>query len=535
MHCQSNSQFVKRDSCKAILYIQTIRRIPEIIFLTICISVLAVFISYTPVLATISEEQSIISDTQTLSYETATAFLSYICAPGKITSRTDYNNRLIPICTQVPQYPGGGCFDDFGLQIQTAIFGSFSAPGREEVILDYNGCEPHVNTFGGSMLLRKVHRAWTLVRVRPRIHTGTCLKYPTTDGTDLLVCLESEMHQGHKSESVNVVLVYDNSIIERELLNFSAPNLYFSCFSGYYSATTLTSWAKVARTANQNPGVELYFQYIEAPTPSWCKNFSKDLPSDSDSYRLTMWEKTQQKNAVAAFTQYNKGFKVAKEHEELKEMLDTLTESVDWRQRNQWGREEIPLVKTKGGYQLHVTVNGALVVPFILDTGASEVQIPADIAFDLAKMGTIQDLHILPGGLYSLADGSVVQNPRVLLESLAIGSRIINNVSASIGPVNSDPLIGQNFLDKLGAWGLDNQRQILILNVLSSMEGQRDPVLIRHVQAHLKAAGYQPGAINGKLHPQTRAALREFQKTSKLSVTGELNNATLRTLGIQRP
>jgi hypothetical protein len=45
--------------------------------------------------------------------------------------------------------------------------------------------------------------------------------------------------------------------------------------------------------------------------------------------------------------------------------------------------EEIPLIKEGGVYQIPVKVNGVITLRFVLDTGASEVNIPADVALTL--------------------------------------------------------------------------------------------------------------------------------------------------------
>src|SRR5215831_5196988 len=125
--------------------------------------------------------------------------------------------------------------------------------------------------------------------------------------------------------------------------------------------------------------------------------------------------------------------------------------------------EEIPLVKKGGVYQLPVEINGVLTLHFILDTGAADVNIPADVALTLVRTGTIRDTDFLPGQTYTLADGSTVKSARFLLRSLKIGQRRVANVAASIGPVSSALLLGQTFLEKLGAWGMDSQRQVLTL------------------------------------------------------------------------
>ena len=130
--------------------------------------------------------------------------------------------------------------------------------------------------------------------------------------------------------------------------------------------------------------------------------------------------------------------------------------------------EEIPLVKVGGVYQLPVAINGVLTLHFILDSGAADVQLPADVVLTLYRTGTIRDTDFLPGKTYVLADGSPLRSARFLLRSLTVGRQHITNVPASIGPLISTPLLGQSFLERLGAWGIDSRRQMLMVGTLST-------------------------------------------------------------------
>jgi peptidoglycan hydrolase-like protein with peptidoglycan-binding domain len=49
-------------------------------------------------------------------------------------------------------------------------------------------------------------------------------------------------------------------------------------------------------------------------------------------------------------------------------------------------------------------------------------------------------------------------------------------------------------------------------------------------QRQLKALGFNPGAVDGSMGPQTAIALREYQRTYRLPQTGRLDEATLRSL-----
>ena len=51
-------------------------------------------------------------------------------------------------------------------------------------------------------------------------------------------------------------------------------------------------------------------------------------------------------------------------------------------------------------------------------------------------------------------------------------------------------------------------------------------------QQALKDKGHDPGAIDGKMGRNTRAALADYQKAEGLTVTGRLDNDTRAKLGM---
>ena len=56
--------------------------------------------------------------------------------------------------------------------------------------------------------------------------------------------------------------------------------------------------------------------------------------------------------------------------------------------------------------------------------------------------------------------------------------------------------------------------------------------MIENVQLALRDEGYYPGAIDGLIGPQTRAALADFQRDHGLVVTEAVDEPTLVTLGL---
>ena len=55
---------------------------------------------------------------------------------------------------------------------------------------------------------------------------------------------------------------------------------------------------------------------------------------------------------------------------------------------------------------------------------------------------------------------------------------------------------------------------------------------VRQVQQALDSKGYNPGPTDGRLGPQTRSALNQFQQKQGLPQTGTPDNQTLAALGV---
>jgi hypothetical protein len=69
----------------------------------------------------------------------------------------------------------------------------------------------------------------------------------------------------------------------------------------------------------------------------------------------------------------------------------------------------------------------------------------------------------------------------------------------------------------------------LLVGSASRAEGSD---LVREAQYALKDKGYDPGAVDGVYGPNTRAAVREFQRKNFLPVDGLLTPQTLAVLGV---
>jgi clan AA aspartic protease (TIGR02281 family) len=121
-------------------------------------------------------------------------------------------------------------------------------------------------------------------------------------------------------------------------------------------------------------------------------------------------------------------------------------------------------LKTDGGiFVLPVEINGVVTLDFAIDSGASDVTVPADVFSTLKRAGTIKDSDVIGQRTYLLADGSKTQSSTFTIRSLKVGNMVIENVRASVASSQGSLLLGQSFLKRFKSWSIDNAKHELLL------------------------------------------------------------------------
>jgi clan AA aspartic protease (TIGR02281 family) len=123
----------------------------------------------------------------------------------------------------------------------------------------------------------------------------------------------------------------------------------------------------------------------------------------------------------------------------------------------------IPLVKMSGGLIAAVVINNAIKLDFVVDSGASDVSIPADVFSSLVRANTVTQADITGTRNYKNADGEVSQSKTFIIRSLKIGNIEAPRVQAKVSSSSAPPLLGQSFLKRFKSWSIDNSTQELIL------------------------------------------------------------------------
>lgn len=117
--------------------------------------------------------------------------------------------------------------------------------------------------------------------------------------------------------------------------------------------------------------------------------------------------------------------------------------------------------KINGVYQIPVEVDGVKMF-FIFDTGASIISISETEANFLWKQGKLTKDDIKGTANFSDANGDISEGTIIVLSTVKIGDRILNNVEASVvHNLNAPLLFGQSALEKFGKISIDyNQSEI---------------------------------------------------------------------------
>jgi predicted aspartyl protease len=127
------------------------------------------------------------------------------------------------------------------------------------------------------------------------------------------------------------------------------------------------------------------------------------------------------------------------------------------------GRTGVGLVRGGGTYTVPVRINGVIELQFTVDSGASDVTIPADVVLTLIRTGTLTSSDFIGEQTYRLADGRTIQSSVFRIRELKVGDKYAYNVRGSVADVQGSLLLGQSFLGQFSRVSFDNANQRLIL------------------------------------------------------------------------
>ena len=139
-------------------------------------------------------------------------------------------------------------------------------------------------------------------------------------------------------------------------------------------------------------------------------------------------------------------------------------------------------------------------------------------------------------GLY--VDAQTVRQVQKMLNDRGFRT---GGVDGQMGPQTQAALVNFQKAEKQQPTGKLDKSTLAALGVQKAdgtpraSDSKYRPATIRKAQETLNARGFKAGAANGVMGETTRSALRAFQKSEGIVVTGNLNPRTLARLGIDDP
>ena len=122
------------------------------------------------------------------------------------------------------------------------------------------------------------------------------------------------------------------------------------------------------------------------------------------------------------------------------------------------GETIIKMKKNNGVYEIPTEING-IPMYFIFDTGAGLISISSTEASFLYKQGKLAKDDIIGTANFSDANGDISEGTIIILKTVKIGDRVLENIEASVvNNLNAPLLFGQSALEKFGKISIDNNR-----------------------------------------------------------------------------
>jgi aspartyl protease family protein len=128
---------------------------------------------------------------------------------------------------------------------------------------------------------------------------------------------------------------------------------------------------------------------------------------------------------------------------------------------NDKSTNSIVMKKKNGVYYIPAEVNGYS-MDFVFDTGASSVSISLTEAILLYKNGKLAKSEIKGKQYFSDANGDISEGTKIILRSIKIGKKVLQNVEATVVHNLQAPLLlGQSALNKLGKFSVDTEKNTI--------------------------------------------------------------------------
>lgn len=159
-----------------------------------------------------------------------------------------------------------GCSDDtafgkfgdrFPWSLEAVTFGRFLSPTSEDAVLWMTGCEPHSLNFGGTILLTKSSKRWSMLWYKAGVQTARCHKAATHNEREILVCIGTAGGQGNLSTDLYALDLTN----PKPTLMAGGPNdgTFFAAFDD----TLTCGWQDGAKEPSTDPVIRTRIDKVE--------------------------------------------------------------------------------------------------------------------------------------------------------------------------------------------------------------------------------------------------------------------------------
>lgn len=221
-------------------------------------------------------------DSVTPSQQEASAILQAICGRDDVFPNRERGGKLA--CRSCPSFTGvgsnRGSLSQVPFTLEKVVYGSFTQAGTREALADFDGCESHGQFYGGSVLLRRSSQGWSALRYESGLRSNNCLKFPSKNGRDLLVCQGYYAQMGHSYDWLDAIQIGSSETQKTKPLDLVSNTAHYKL--PFYEAR-IEDWTaqdidkdgrpdlsirvREAKSANKPPGFETgYDSHLPNPT-----------------------------------------------------------------------------------------------------------------------------------------------------------------------------------------------------------------------------------------------------------------------------
>jgi len=128
------------------------------------------------------------SDGQSPAQANGAELLEAVC-PGHVESGEKIGCGNCASSMGIPEWVGGW-------SLTRVTRGHFLSSGSDDAVLSMEGCEPHSENFGGTVLLTRCSQGWSMVWYKSGVDTSRCRKVQLANRREILICMVDYGGQG---------------------------------------------------------------------------------------------------------------------------------------------------------------------------------------------------------------------------------------------------------------------------------------------------------------------------------------------------